>query len=75
MIKKPRQFKAKNLKGKEVHGWFVMLHDPIFDDHCKVIGFKDIPALYNDEPAWRGNCFWQHIDIDTLEVYEEGGEE
>lgn len=75
MIKKPRQFKAKNLKGKEVHGWFVMLHNHISDDHYNIIGYKDVPALYNDEPGNRSGLYWEYIDIDTLEVYEEGGEQ
>ena len=68
---KPKQYKAKDLNGEWVHGWYVMLHEPIFDNHCMLVGWKDTPSLFNDDPGIRHKgTYWHTIDPETLEEYE-----
>lgn len=72
MRHKPRQYKAKNLKGEWVHGWYAVLHQVETDHHDKVTRVREIPALFNDKPGERPRSgYWQYIDPETLEEMEE----
>lgn len=65
----PKKYRAKDLKGKMVEGWFVVVHIPHFDrDRHQIDGFDEVPSLFNDEPGVRNKGgFWHKINPETLE--------
>lgn len=65
----PQMYKAKDLKGNSVTGYFVMLHMPYFTEHGeRVSGYTEKPHLFNDSEGERSEgSFWHEIDISTLE--------
>ncbi len=68
---KPKQYKARDLKGNIVHGWYVEQHLPHFDNDLpyKVVGYDIVPSIFNDEDS--NDTYWHSIDITTLEEVNE----
>lgn len=63
----PSRYKAQDIQGKVVEGYFVMLNVPIFGDHGDVIAFRQVPHIFNDSPGVREKgCYWHEIRFDTL---------
>ena len=69
----PKKYKAKDSNGNVVTGWFVMLHIPIYgNDHQSIIGFEEIPSIFNDEQGERSKgSYWHTIILDTMEEVNE----
>ena len=65
----PQKYRAKDLSGNWVTGWYALLHIPNFNgEGHKVDGYELVPSLFNDEPGERGDGgYWRTIDPDTLE--------
>ena len=70
-MEKPSRYKAKDIHGDWVVGWYVELHMARTDKHDNVIGFDVIPSIYNDEPGCRKGCHWHTIKADTLQRVSE----
>ncbi len=65
---RPKRYKAKDLLGNWVEGWYVEHHRAVSDNHDKVVGYETVPSLFNDAPGTRGKgSYWHTIDPDTLE--------
>lgn len=67
---KPCMYKAKDVKGNMVTGYFVMLHIPMFDNDGGLIptSFKESPHLFNDSEGERAKGgYWHEIDMSTME--------
>ena len=56
----PKKYKAKDLKGEWVIGWYVEIHLTETDAHDKVTGYKTVPSIFNDEPGNRNNGGYWH---------------
>jgi len=65
----PKKYRAKDLKGKMVEGWFAVVHIPHFDrDGHQIDGFDEVPSLFNNEPGVRNEGgYWHSIKPETLE--------
>lgn len=64
----PKKYKAKDLNGEWVTGWYVEHHLTETDSHDKVTGYKIVPCIFNDEPGNRSNGgYWHEIQPDTLQ--------
>ena len=64
----PKKYKAKDLNGEWVTGWYVEHHITETDSHDKVTGYKIVPCIFNDEPGNRSNGgYWHEIQPDTLQ--------
>ena len=65
----PKMYKAKDLMGNVVTGYFVMLHMPNFAEHGEYVsGYTEKPHLFDDGGCDRtDSSFWHEIDISTLE--------
>lgn len=61
------RFKARAKKTKEwVEGYYAIIHVPRTGDHGEVIGFDEIPAIFNDEPGHRDGGYWTDVYPQTL---------
>lgn len=68
----PKKYKAKDLKGEWVTGWYVEIHITETDAHDKVTGHKTVPSIFNDEPGNRNNGgYWHTIQPETLQEINE----
>lgn len=68
----PKRYKANDKNGHIVHGWYVLLHLPRFDNHDRLIGFEERHFLFNDEPLHRNEgCYWHEVNPNTLKPLEE----
>lgn len=67
-INEPRQWQAKDMEGKWVQGWYAVLHIPDTDRHDKLVGYKRVPSIFNDEPSNRNGSYWHTIDPSTLRL-------
>ncbi len=67
-INEPRQWQAKDIEGKLVQGWYAVLHIPDTDRHDKLVGYKRVPSIFNDEPSNRNGSYWHTIDPSTLRL-------
>ena len=69
----PKKYRAKDLKGRTVVGWFAMTHIPHFDrEGNKLEGYDEAPMIFNDEPGNRqSGGYWHKIQMDTLEEVNE----
>jgi hypothetical protein len=69
----PKKYRAKDLNGNTVTGWFAELHIPNFDNHGNQIeGYEVVPSLFNDEQGERSKGgYWHTIVPDTLEEINE----
>ena len=68
----PKKYRAKDINGNTVTGWFVMLHRPIYgelyDGSQYIEDYEEIPSLFNDEQGERSKGgYWHTIVLDTLE--------
>lgn len=73
-MEKPKKYKAKDLQGNWVTGWYAELHFPHYDNdvHDRVVGYDVVPHLFNDEKGERSNgSYWYNIDPDTLQEINE----
>lgn len=68
----PSQMRAKDLKtGEWVHGWYVQLHEAIFDEKNEFTGkFEVHHAIFNDIKDRQGG-YWTDIEPRTLEPWTE----
>lgn len=69
-MKTPRKYRAKDVNGVWVTGWYVELHIPNFDTQLpyKVTGYDVLPSLFNDEDCEREKGgHWHTIQPNTLE--------
>jgi hypothetical protein len=50
-MEKPKKYKAKDMQGNWVAGWYAELHFPHYDNDipAKVVGYDVVPHLFNDE--------------------------
>ena len=62
------KFRGKDvMTGEWVYGYFVILHSAITDGHGTVIGHKEEPSIFNDEPGQRSvGCYWHTINPETV---------
>ncbi len=70
----PKKYKAKDINGEWVIGWYVELHMPHYDNDIpdRVVGFDVIPSIFNDESGERGNgSYWHTIKPNTLQEINE----
>ena len=68
---KPKKYKAKDVKGRWVTGWYVPLHFAIME-HDKVVGYNIVPHLFNDEHGERSEgSYWHEIIPETLQEINE----
>lgn len=68
----PKKYKAKDVNGDWVTGWYAELHIAETDAHDNVTGHKVVPSLFNDEPGKRGNGgYWHTIQPETLREINE----
>jgi len=69
---RPKRYKAKNLNGEWVTGWYVEVHISETDEHDRLIGHKTVPSLFNDEPGERyKGSYWHTIQPETLQEIKE----
>lgn len=68
----PKKYKAQDLSGNWITGWYVEHHITETDSHDKVTGYKTVPCIFNDEPGNRGNGgYWHEIQLNTLQEFVE----
>lgn len=68
---KQKKYKAQDLKGNWVTGWYAEMHISETDNHDKLKGYKTIPALFNDEEGVRSKGgYWSEILPNTLQEIE-----
>lgn len=61
------RYKAKDLHGKWVDGYFAILHIPEFDEHDnQLMGLTPSYEIFNDEIGSRKGGYWTTINKDTL---------
>lgn len=64
----PRQYSAKRKSdGQWVEGWYAVHHLPLTDSHDRLIGYEEVPCLFNDAPGARSGSYWHEIDPATLQ--------
>lgn len=64
----PKRYRAKDLNGEWVTGWYVELHQSQTDEHDSLLGYKTVPCLFNDEPGQRyKGSYWHEILPCTLQ--------
>lgn len=67
MGNKPKQYVAQDFNGEWVKGWYVELHIANTDDHDRLIGYKTVPSIFNDEAGERTKgSYWRTIIPSTL---------
>ena len=67
---KPKKYRAKDLQGNLVTGWYAELHIPHYDNDIpdRVVGFDIVPSLFNDEEGERSKGgYWHTIDATSLQ--------
>lgn len=67
---RPKKYKAKDLQGNWITGWYVELHLPHFDNDIpdRVVGYDILPSLFNDEEGERNKgVYWHTIDPNTMQ--------
>ena len=68
----PKRYKAKDLDGNIVEGWYAVLHLPEFGEHGEVLRYVEKPHLFNDEPSMRSKGgYWHEIQPQTLREIEQ----
>jgi hypothetical protein len=74
-MEKPKKYKAKDLQGNWVEGWYAELHFPHYDNDipAKVVGYDVVPHLFfNDEKGERSDGgWWCSINPNTLQEINE----
>lgn len=73
-MERPKKYKAKDLQGKWVKGWYVELHAPHYDNDIpdRVVGYDIIPSIFTDEEGERGKGgYWHTINPTTLQEINE----
>jgi len=73
-MEKPKKYKAKDMQGNWVTGWYTELHFPHYDNDNpnKMVGYDVVPHLFNDEDGERSNGgWWCSINPDTLQEINE----
>lgn len=71
---RPKRYRAKDMQGNCVKGWYVELHLPHYDNAIpdRVVGYDIVPSLFNDEEGERSKgSYWHTIDPTTLEEIKE----
>ena len=74
IMERPKKYRAKDLNGEWVTGWYVELHLPTYDTQIpdRITGYDTVPHLFNDEQGERSKGgYWHSIDISTLTQIEE----
>lgn len=73
-MERPKKYKAKDLQGNWITGWYVEIHIPRFDNDIpdRVVGYDIVPSLFNDEKGERNKgSYWHTIDPSTLREINE----
>lgn len=68
---RPTKWRARDEYGEWVEGWYAMLHIPEFSEDYGVVGYKEEPHIFNDEPGYRSGPHWHAIDPATLDPVSE----
>ena len=62
------KFRGKDAKtGEWRYGFYAVLHIPETNNHAELLGYKEVPSIFNDEQGERGKggC-WHEVRHDTV---------
>lgn len=62
------RFRGKDaLTGAWVYGYYAVLHIARKDNHDTLLGYDEVPSIFNDEPGNRSNGgYWRSVKPDTV---------
>lgn len=61
------RFRGQDAKtGKWIYGYYATLHIARKDNHDVLLGYEEIPSIFNDEPGNRNGPYWHTVKPDTV---------